>query len=746
MAFFSTMFATKSDAESAPLVTDKPRQPADSTADAVAGKGMHNTACTDVFCLLIFIAYMVGVGYVMHIAMQDGDPRRLTHGFNWEGKLCGVDADVADKPLLFWCGGEGPRLDGFPSTLNFEDPICVQSCPTSAVEPAPVVTTVTTVAPVATAVTTVTTVAPVANAVTTVTTAAPVANAVTTVTTVAPPTATVTLPAALAAYGTAAPAPATAAPTTAAAARLLQELPFFYCPTPAEVKTTIVGVAPEVTKVQTITQSIQKQLAYNTKEYMGRYCMPDVPTDNPLAQEMLNSTGMSDGTEQLKNALGGVKRAWPVVASACGAALVMCFLYLILLKYCARILIYAALIILILGFLVIGLGLLSTAFDLTGNQVHSPLFQKLPHDDAVLYSEIGGGICLVMFLVFAILLMCFNHLIQTALRVVEAACTCMFSELDLLLQPLVDVVLRTIAFCVLAYGGIYVLSMGKVVADNSAAINGQTVAGVSRTIEYTDDQKYMIAYYVFGYFWIMELLNAMSQFVLAYMVVLWYYTKKESAGARKKLVFCAICKGYAASMVHLGSLAFGSFLIAVLRFVRLILGIVAKQADAQGNKALACIAKALMCCVDCFKRFMEYINKNAYIDIAISSNSFCIAAKNSFTFLFDNAGTIALMNGACFIFVWAGVGLVSGTCGYGAYLATMSYEPYMDDTATTYVAYPEAVGIAAGIGSMFVSMCFMNVFDMVADTLLYCYMWNKKQDPSGVMFYAPDTLAALDQK
>jgi hypothetical protein len=442
------------------------------------------------------------------------------------------------------------------------------------------------------------------------------------------------------------------------------------------------------------------------------------------------------------SALGGIKNAWPVCVGACGVALILCFAYLIFLRYAARLLIYGALITLTLGFGAVGAGLLSTAFNLTGNQDKSPLFQRLSHDDAVLYSEIGAGFCLFFFVVFVILLLCCHELIKKALGCIEAACEVMFGECDLLLQPIIDVIMRLGAFLGLAVGGMYVVSIGEVVADNDATIGGQQVSGVSRSIKYTDEQIGYIVYYIFGYFWIMEVFNALGQFVISYMVVLWYYTPKTEGG-NKKMVFCAITKGYAAGVVHLGTLAFGAFLIATLRFVRLFLSFIARQSEASGNTACACVAKCMMCCVDCFKRFLEYINKNAYVDVAINSNNFCQAAIDSFKFLGEQAPTIALLNGACFVFVWAGVACVSGIAGYGGYLTVLSREEYTSNTSELYVNSPEMVGVACGGAGFVISLCFMNVFDQAADTLLYAFAWNQKKDPQGVHFYAPSTLSSI---
>ena len=51
--------------------------------------------------------------------------------------------------------------------------------------------------------------------------------------------------------------------------------------------------------------------------------------------------------------------------------------------------------------------------------------------------------------------------------------------------------------------------------------------------------------------------------------------------------------------------------------IKWILYYIQKQAEQQKNFILAKIAMALQCVVRCFERFIKFLNKNAYIQIAI---------------------------------------------------------------------------------------------------------------------------------
>jgi hypothetical protein len=220
---------------------------------------------------------------------------------------------------------------------------------------------------------------------------------------------------------------------------------------------------------------------------------------------------------------------------------------------------------------------------------------------------------------------------------------------------------------------------------------------------------------------------------------MWYYTPLP----KRKITVPVIKAAWNALYYHLGTLAFGAALIAICRFVRLILGYIAKESEAGGNPVAAMIAKVLICCVTCFKRFMEFINKNAYIDVCITSSSFCVAAKHTFDFIIKEGGKVVLLNGACFIFEVLGAFAISTTGAYGTFLLVTKVPRFCENTSDHYVAHPE---VAAGAGffiSLTIAAAFMNIFDHTADTLLYTFAWNRNHDHNSAELYCPETLAKL---
>ena len=95
---------------------------------------------------------------------------------------------------------------------------------------------------------------------------------------------------------------------------------------------------------------------------------------------------------------------------------------------------------------------------------------------------------------------------------------------------------------------------------------------------------------------------------------------------------------------HMGSIAFGSFIIAVVRLARMILAYIQSRWDPCHICCLSCcfwflfllsllssefcfrlrgksgavvdfVLKVLQCCLWCFEKFLAYLNRNAYIEI-----------------------------------------------------------------------------------------------------------------------------------
>jgi len=73
--------------------------------------------------------------------------------------------------------------------------------------------------------------------------------------------------------------------------------------------------------------------------------------------------------------------------------------------------------------------------------------------------------------------------------------------------------------------------------------------------------RFMKIFMIFGYYWITEWFEAISQFVILHSTSNYYFTSTETVEGEADLM-----KGYYfAHIKHAGSLAMGSFIISVIK-------------------------------------------------------------------------------------------------------------------------------------------------------------------------------------
>ena len=94
---------------------------------------------------------------------------------------------------------------------------------------------------------------------------------------------------------------------------------------------------------------------------------------------------------------------------------------------------------------------------------------------------------------------------------------------------------------------------------------------------------------------------------------------------------------------HIGACALGSFIIAVVEFMRAVLAYIDKKTQAlqEKNKALKIAFKVIACCMWCFEKVVKFISKNAYIMVAMQGGSFCRSTKRAFLLIMANLAQVS---------------------------------------------------------------------------------------------------------
>ena len=180
----------------------------------------------------------------------------------------------------------------------------------------------------------------------------------------------------------------------------------------------------------------------------------------------------------------------------------------------------------------------------------------------------------------------------------------------------------------------------------------------------------------------------------------------------------------------MGTLAFGSLLIAICKFVRFLISMVEKRLKkAVGNKSkiISCLITFISCCCKCclwcLEKFLKYVSRKAYIMCAIYGSNFCVSALSAFKLLLANPAKTLILDGVSFFLLFLGKMLITGAVGVLAfYFFSKSF--YIVPALSTYLAptlhYYWLPLVTVIIGAFYISKLFLTVFEMAVDTVFLC--------------------------
>ena len=141
---------------------------------------------------------------------------------------------------------------------------------------------------------------------------------------------------------------------------------------------------------------------------------------------------------------------------------------------------------------------------------------------------------------------------------------------------------------------IYLLSATNFVARGTPG-NYDVLSSVQ---DYGDSNLLRLYYFIFATLWSSALIEAIGIFIIASACCMWYYNH----GANSELDSPVTRSLKMSFRYHFGSLAFGSFILAVVRFLQVLVEAFKKQAEASGADQSKCFEYAincLRCCLAC---------------------------------------------------------------------------------------------------------------------------------------------------
>lgn len=223
--------------------------------------------------------------------------------------------------------------------------------------------------------------------------------------------------------------------------------------------------------------------------------------------------------------------------------------------------------------------------------------------------------------------------------------------------------------------------------------------------------------HLFSGFWQLAFFLSYSTFVVTTAACVWYFSIDRNNPK------APVWKGFKWGIFwHLGSLALGSLLLAIVWVIQVILAYIHQKIKEQGatNTAVNCLMNCLHCLADCFERFIRFLNQHAYVEIVLRSTSFCPSALKALSVIASNVLRFSTLSGLVRLLMVFGKFFITFLVLIIAHFM-LQFQTYLHKTVfETYAPLIVVFIIAWTVSSLFV-----HVYENASDSLLHCYCYDE---------------------
>ncbi|KAF7658124.1 hypothetical protein LDENG_00017200 [Lucifuga dentata] len=219
------------------------------------------------------------------------------------------------------------------------------------------------------------------------------------------------------------------------------------------------------------------------------------------------------------------------------------------------------------------------------------------------------------------------------------------------------------------------------------------------------------------FLWLVNFTIALGQCTLAGAFASYYWALKKP----NDIPTCPLFSSFSRAIrYHTGSLAFGSLILAVVQMFRIVLEYLDHKLKGAHNAFARFLICCLKCCFWCLEHFIKFLNRNAYIMIAIYGKNFCTSAKDAFFLLMRNVIRVAVLDKVTDFLLFLGKLLISGSVGVLAFFFFTRKIPVIQEEVPSLNYYWVPL-LTVIFGSYLVAHGFFNVYAMCVDTLFLCF-------------------------
>eukprot|EP00299_Pterocystis_sp_00344_P017473 c8748_g1_i1.p1 GENE.c8748_g1_i1~~c8748_g1_i1.p1 ORF type:complete len:581 (-),score=121.13 c8748_g1_i1:23-1606(-) len=226
----------------------------------------------------------------------------------------------------------------------------------------------------------------------------------------------------------------------------------------------------------------------------------------------------------------------------------------------------------------------------------------------------------------------------------------------------------------------------------------------------------MFGFHVFALIWNLLFIVAVQDTTVAGSVATWYYTRDKAnlQSPISRSLFQTL-------RYNLGSVAFGSLIVAIVKILTILFEAAKKSSEKAGESSQFAkfVSSCTSCLVKCFERFVVFITRNALIHVAIYNTSFCEGAHASFKVLSANMDKVFAVNsvGDFFLFICK-----ISVSSLSALLCVVILQNHF-----TEVENRAAPAMIVFLLSYLIGCNFFGTIELSIDTILICFCHEEEQ-------------------
>ena len=366
-------------------------------------------------------------------------------------------------------------------------------------------------------------------------------------------------------------------------------------------------------------------------------------------------------------------------------------------------------------------------------------------DTLKIFAYISTALTCVIFL-FTLLML---RRVKVAVGVIKVATGALGKMPQLTLFPILPAVAMVLLFVYWLITFVYLFAAGEVKQQDCTLAAGEPpyMYCATPSTTPTDDchcgyatvwdrnLQGALAYYVFGFLWGSQWIVAMCYLIIACVFVQYYFKGGNYNGLKNKPIITSTKR---MMWYHTGTAAVGSFFVALLQFIRLIVRFIVHRMKklSKDSKIIKYVGYYVEYCLWYLQKTIEWLNRNAYIMTAIEGTSFCNSAWNALALMVKNVAAVATVNIVGDIMLVLGklvVALGSGT------IAFLMLDADTFNYGDEKVSSPLFIVIVVVLFAFIIANVFMSIVELGIDTILLCYC-KDCDDNNGAPVNAPPAL------